>query len=144
MRPQERSVPQRRRTGLHGGADEAATLYDRVNRAKHRWLKRVMFDCGTSSSEKCFAYLVVDRLNCVTLDCWPSQKLIAEQFGWSIKTAHRVAFGLKRRGHLIVSRNTRGSCRYAPVFCRKMRTNLAAAPDKAVRLCRTKMSMNPS
>jgi hypothetical protein len=92
------------------------SVYDRVNRAKHRWLKRVMFDCGTSSSEKCFAYLVVDRLNCVTMDCWPSQKLIAEQFGWSIKTVHRVAFGLKRRGHLIVSRNTHGSCRYAPVF----------------------------
>ena len=80
------------------------TVFDRVNRAKHRWLKRVMFDRGTSSSEKCFAFLVVDRLNCVTQDCWPSQKLIADQFGWSIKTVHRVALALERRGYLRIIR----------------------------------------
>jgi hypothetical protein len=92
------------------------SLFDRVTRAKHRWLKRVMSDHGTSSSEKCFAFLVVDRLNCVTQDCWPSQKTIAEYFGWSIKTVHRVAVGLKRRGHLCITRNSNGSYRYAPVF----------------------------
>jgi hypothetical protein len=91
-------------------------LYDRVTRAKHRWLKCVTFDHGTSSSEKCFAYLVADRLNCVTQDCWPSQKLIADQFGWSIKTVHRVAVGLERRGHLGIIRGKNGSYRYAPVF----------------------------
>src|ERR1700726_4364052 len=92
------------------------SLFDRVTRAKHRWLKRVMFDHGTSSSEKCFAYLVADRLNCVTQDCWPSQKTIADQFGWSTKTVHRVAVGLQRRGHLRIIRNRNGSYRYAPVF----------------------------
>ena len=112
----DRSEPQRRRTGLNGGAHEPETLYDRVTRQKHRWLKRAMFDCAVSSSEKCFAYLVIDRLNCVTLDCWPSQKLIADQFGWSTKTVHRVSFALKRRGYLRISRNTHGSYRYAPIF----------------------------
>ncbi|MGA7807534.1 hypothetical protein [Bradyrhizobium sp.] len=128
------------RLGLENAAPHNESVYDRVNRAKHRWLKRVMFDCGTNSSEKCFAYLVLDRLNCVTLDCWPSQKLIAEQFGWSIKTVHRVAIGLKRRGHLLISRNTRGSCRYAPVFLPEdedksvanARHNCPSAPDKNV------------
>src|SRR5581483_7755326 len=76
------------------------TLAEQVSRQKHRWLKRVMFDPGTSSSAKCFAFLVVDYLNCVTLDCWPSQKVIADRFGWSIKTVHRVALVLERRGHL--------------------------------------------
>jgi hypothetical protein len=75
-----------------------------------------MYDLATSSSEKCFAYAVVDRLNCVTLDCWPSQKTIAGDFGWSTKTVHRVAFALRRRGHLRITRNTHGSYRYAPIF----------------------------
>jgi hypothetical protein len=102
------------------------SLYDRVNRAKHRWLKRVMVDCATSSSEKCFAYIVMDRLNCVTLDCWPSQQLVADQFGWSTKTVHRVSFGLQRRGYLLISRNTYSSYRYKPIF-------LAEDEDKSGR-----------
>jgi hypothetical protein len=92
------------------------TLAEQISRQKHRWLKRVMFDRGTSSSAKCFAFLVVDYLNCVTLDCWPSQKVIADRFGWSIKTVHRVAVALERRGHLQIIRNTQSSYRYAPSF----------------------------
>ena len=122
----KRAAPKR-----DGGQNE--TLADRVGRLKHRWLKRVMFDSGTSSSEKCFAYLVLDRLNCVTLDCWPSQKLIAEQFGWSIKTVHRVALGLKMRGHLLISRNTLGSCRYAPVFLPEDEDKSGAGPRQSCR-----------
>ncbi|WJR78733.1 hypothetical protein [Bradyrhizobium sp. NP1] len=107
---------------------------------KRRWLKRVMFDRAVGSSEKCFAYLVVDRLNCVTLDCWPSQKLIADQFGWSIKTVHRVALALERRGYLRIIRNTKGSYRYTPVFLPEdqdrsvsaLRQNYPPVPDKNV------------
>ncbi len=91
-------------------------LYDRVNRAKHRWLKRVMYSLAATSSEKCFAYLIMDHLNCVSLDSWPSQKTIADRLKWSIKTVHRVAFALSRRGYLRISRSTRGSYRYAPIF----------------------------
>jgi len=105
------------RHARHSGIpSEHETLTERVSRWKHRWLKRVMFDLATSSSEKCFAYVVVDRLNCVTLDCWPSQRLIADQFGWSTKTVHRVSLALNRRGHLRIVRNTYASYRYAPVF----------------------------
>src|SRR5262249_30884689 len=68
------------------------------------------------SSEKCFAYLVTDRLNCATLDCWPSQKTIAGKFGWSTKTVHRAAKGLERRGYLTIARIGQGSYRYAPSF----------------------------
>jgi hypothetical protein len=93
------------------------TLYDRVSRQKHRWLKRVMSDPAASSSEKCFAYIVMDKLNCATLDSWPGQALIAQLLGRkSTKTAHRVAFGLERRNHLRISRDTGGFYRYAPVF----------------------------
>src|SRR4030088_1717204 len=93
------------------------TLYDRVSRQKHRWLKRVMSDPAASSSEKCFAYIVMDKLNCATLDSWPGQALIAQLLGRkSTKTAHRVAFGLERRNHLRISRDPGGFYRYAPVF----------------------------
>jgi hypothetical protein len=130
----------RKRSSSQSHVAQNETLIDRVNRMKHRWLKRVMSDHGTSSSEKCFAYLVVDRLNCVTRDCWPSQKTIAEQFGWSIKTAHRVAVGLKARGHLRITRNSNGSYRYAPVFLPEdedksvgaARQNCPSIPDKNV------------
>jgi hypothetical protein len=106
-----------RRVGPSAGiAIEHETLTERVSRWKHRWLKRVMFDLRTSSSEKCFAYVVVDHLNCVTLDCWPSQILVADKFGWSTKTVHRVSLALDRHSHLRITRNTHGSYRYAPLF----------------------------
>jgi hypothetical protein len=119
---------------------QSESLTERVSRMKHRWLKRVMFDHGTNSSQKCFAYLVADRLNCVTQDCWPGQKTTAEQFGWSIKTVHRVAVGLERRGHLRIIRNTNGSYRYAPLFQPEdadksvgaLRQNCPPVPDKNV------------
>jgi hypothetical protein len=40
------------------------SLRTRVNRAKARWLKRVMYQTPASSTGKCFAYSVVDHLNC--------------------------------------------------------------------------------
>jgi hypothetical protein len=97
-----------------GSGHEA--LYDTVNRAKHRWLKRVMYDPEAAPTEKNFAYLVTDHLNCVTLDCWPSQRRIADLFGCSTKTVHRMSFALKRHGYLRITRNTHGSYRYAPIF----------------------------
>jgi hypothetical protein len=93
------------------------SLYERVARAKNRWLKRVMLDPNVSATEKCFAYLVADRLNCVTLDAWPGQSLIARDLGGkSIKTAQRAARGLEHRGHLKMTRGAGGSYRYAPIF----------------------------
>jgi P27 family predicted phage terminase small subunit len=113
----------------------AESLFERVARAKHRWLKRVMFDRVTNSSEKCFAYLVVDRLNCVTLDCWPSQTTIADQFGWSTKTVHRVADALERRGHLRIVRSTQGSYRYNVDRRPILQSSLPGDRDQG-RLCR--------
>jgi hypothetical protein len=129
-----------KRAAPRGGAVQTETLTEQVSRRKHRWFKRVMFDRSVGSSEKCFGYLVVDRLNCVTLDCWPSQKLIANQFGWSIKTVHRLALALERRGYLRIIRNTKGSYRYAPVFLPEdedksvsaLRQNYPPVPDKNV------------
>jgi hypothetical protein len=122
-------------------AVQSETLLDRVNRMKHRWLKRVMSDPGVSPSEKCFAYIVMDRLNCVTRDSWPGQPLIAQQLGRrSIKTVSRIAFGLESRGYQRVNRNTHGSLRYAPVFLPEdedkpvptSRQNCPSVPDKNV------------
>lgn len=91
------------------------SLYDRVNRAKHCWLKRVMTDPAVSSTAKCFAYIIMDKLNCVTRDAWPGQQLSAELLGdKSIKTVHRAAVCLQRRGYLHISRDPGGFYRYKP------------------------------
>jgi hypothetical protein len=93
------------------------TLVERVNRAKARWLKRVMYESSATSTEKCFAYSVVDHLNCVTLDCWPSQIRFAQLLGFrSTKTPQRAARGLERLGVLTLKHNGRSRYRYAPVF----------------------------
>jgi pyocin large subunit-like protein len=95
------------------------SLSDRVNRAKARWLKRVMYESSATSTQKCFAYAMADHLNCVTLDCWPAQPTLARILGRkSIKTAHRAARGLASLGLITSRRNTSGKkgYRYAPVF----------------------------
>lgn len=95
------------------------SLSDRVNRAKARWLKRVMYESSATSTQKCFAYAMADHLNCVTLDCWPAQPTLARILGRkSIKTAHRAPRGLASLGLITLKRNTAGKkgYRYAPVF----------------------------
>lgn len=92
-------------------------LHQHVSRMRARWLKRVMYNNSTSPSEKCFAYAAFDHLNCVTLDCWPSQERVAVFLGWdSVKTVQRAALGLEVNGFLVIGRVRRGSYRYAPVF----------------------------
>jgi hypothetical protein len=137
MRPSE---PRHQRTDHPDVVDQTETLTEQVARKKHRWLKRVAYDRATGSSEKAFAYLVMDYLNCVSLDCWPSQKKIADKFGWSTKTVHRVADALERRGYLRIARSTQGSYRYAPLFLpededksgRSRGQNCPPTPDKNV------------
>ena len=53
-------------------------LVETVNRMKARWLKRVMYETDVSSTAKCLAYAVSDHLNCVSLDCWPSQARLGQ------------------------------------------------------------------
>src|SRR5689334_20034787 len=95
----------------------AETLQQRTSRMRARWLKRVMYSNRTSPSENCFGYAVSDHLNCVTLDCWPSQERLAAFFGWaSVKTVQRAAVGLEAKGFQMITRVRRGSYRYAPIF----------------------------
>lgn len=92
-------------------------LSERVARAKARWLKRVMYETSATSTEKCFAYLVADHLNCATLDCWPSQARVAKLLGFKCaKTSQRAARGLERLGVLTLKRNGKKGYRCAPVF----------------------------
>jgi hypothetical protein len=76
-----------------------------------------MYDPRPTSTEKCFAYVVADHLNCVTLDSWPAQPRIAELLGChSIKTPQRIARGLERLGFLTIKHSRKNRIRYAPVF----------------------------
>lgn len=101
------------------GAPEGPTvepLRKRVNRAKARWLARVMYEPTASSTQKCFAFAVADHLNCVTLDCWPSLPKLARRLGFmSAKTLQRAAHGLARR-QLLLIRQVDSMTRFAPVF----------------------------
>jgi hypothetical protein len=95
------------------------SLSDQVNRAKARWLRRVMYESVATSTQKCFAYSVADHLNCVTLDCWVGQPRVARLLGWqSIKTVQRAAGSLARLELLALWRCGKGRAkwRYAPVF----------------------------
>jgi hypothetical protein len=94
-------------------------LAGQVSRAKHRWFKRVAYDEKVSSSEKVFAFLVMDHLNCATLDCWPAQKTVAAKLGWCTKTTQRVARALEAHGHIRIRQRSHGSYRYAPVFLKE-------------------------
>ena len=124
------SLSTSRPSGLDGRADgawleripagrmTAEPLIERVNRAKARWLKRVMYASPATAIEKCFAYLVADHLNCVTLDSWPGQPTVARLLGRaSTRTAQRAGRGLAKHGLIHIKRNagTLGY-RYAPVF----------------------------
>jgi hypothetical protein len=76
-----------------------------------------MYETAATSTEKCFAYVVADHLNCVTLDAWPGQPRFARLLGRKCtKTAQRAAHGLERLGVLTLKRDGRKGYRYAPVF----------------------------
>lgn len=93
------------------------SLHDRVGRAKARWLNRVMYCAGISPNQKCMAYAIADHLNCVTLDCWPSQQRLAGLLGNKcVKTVQRATHALVRCGVLATKQVGRGSCRYSPIF----------------------------
>jgi hypothetical protein len=93
------------------------TLYDRVARARARWLRRIMYESSASTSQKCFAYMVQEHLNCVTLDAWPSQERLAQLMGCNaVKTVRRAAIGLERIGELTISTDRKQRRRYAPRF----------------------------
>jgi hypothetical protein len=105
-------------------AHSEASLYDRVGRAKARWLNRVMYCAAITPMQKCLAYCVADHLNCVTLDCWPSQVRLADQLGSKcVKTVQRAANALVLCGVLAIKHVSRGSCRYSPVFVEADWTN---------------------
>jgi hypothetical protein len=94
-----------------------SALLEQVNRKKARWLKRVMYETKASSTAKCFAYAVVEHLNCVTMDSWPAQERIARLLNRKCtKTARRAAKELERLGLLIIKRDCPNRLRYAPIF----------------------------
>ena len=103
-------------------------LDEQVRRTKARWLRRVMYDVRPNSTEKCLAYLVADRLNCVTCDCWPAQSTMATWLGVeSVRTVQRAARSLQRLGY------------FRPMIWTIPPTRMA----KRVQLMPTRLSWNP-
>ena len=89
-------------------------LRRQIARVKARWLQRVMYSWARPT-EKNFAFVIFDHLNCVTLDAWPSQHTMAERLRCSTKTIKRAAEGLERCLLISVAECGR-SHRYAPIF----------------------------
>jgi hypothetical protein len=101
---------------MPGSPATAESLRDRVNRAKARWLKRVMYHSPATSTQKCLAYAIADHLNCVTLDAWPGLLSVSRKLGFQhVKTMQRAARGLERCDFLIL-RKIGGLWRLGPVF----------------------------
>ena len=96
---------------------DGPSLDQLVARMKARWLRRVMYESTANSSQKCLAYAVFDHLNCVTLDCWPSQERLAKLLGFvSVKTVQRAAHGLQDLALLTINGGGRDGYRYVPIF----------------------------
>src|SRR3954451_18753417 len=94
------------------------SLDKKAKRAKSRWVGRVMYS-GATATEKCLAYIIADKLNCVTLDCWPAQETLAVLLGRkSVKTVIRAAKGLRQRDFIIVKARVDGKpgYRYVSIF----------------------------
>lgn len=101
-----------------------APLNQVISRQKARWLKFVMHESKASATEKCLAYTIADALNCVTLDCWPSQPRLARLLGGvSVRTVQRAARGLEQLGLITIRRPDAHSAalRYAPRFPKEPR-----------------------
>jgi hypothetical protein len=98
---------------------KSESLDAKARRIKARWLSRAMYDVRLTSTEKCFAYLIADRLNCVTLDSWPAQSTIAAWLGvTSLRTVQRAARRLQHLDYLAIKPRVDGHAgfRYAPTF----------------------------
>jgi hypothetical protein len=93
------------------------SLDQKAKRAKARWLRRVMRSDATSTA-KCFAYQIVDSLNCVTLDSWLAQETLARRLSVrSVKTVVRAARELQSLGFIQIRPPARkAGCRYAVIF----------------------------
>jgi hypothetical protein len=103
-------------------------LDERVRRVKARWLRRVMYQSGATSTQKCLAYAISDHLNCVTQDCWPAQSTLADLLGLrSVKSVQRAARGLVALGFIDIKARSEGDpgYRYVPTF-------VSADGDKSV------------
>lgn len=126
MAPQSREswMSYRRPGRVNPNGDNSGAAYElkkpikkRVARAKALWLSRVMYSESLSSSAKVFAYIIADRLNCVTLDAWPGQIRCARQLGKSSKTIGRLAKELEAARFIRIRRvQYSRKNRYAPVL----------------------------
>jgi hypothetical protein len=94
------------------------SLSDRIKRAKARWLKRVMQHQYATSTQKCLAHAIADRLNCVTLDCWAAQPTLARDIGHkSVKTVVRAGRGLAKLNLITLKRiKARPGLRHTPIL----------------------------
>jgi hypothetical protein len=97
---------------------KADSLSDQVKRAKARWLSRVMQHPFVTSTQKCLAYAIANRLNCVTLDCWAAQPTLARDLGHkSIKTVARAGQGLAKHNLITLRRiKSQPGLRYSPIL----------------------------
>jgi helix-turn-helix protein len=122
-----------------------APLNQVISRQKARWLKFVMHESKASATEKCLAYTIADALNCVTLDCWPSQPRLARLLGGvSVRTVQRAARGLEQLGLITIRRpvRTRRLSGMRRDFLKNLVTKLSMKPDSIVGERATPMSGN--
>lgn len=102
-----------------GQQSSASSLSNSVARAKARWFARVKKHPDLRSSSKCAAHSIADHLNCVTMDCWPSNKTLANSIGVrATKTIQRATKQLAKANFIVVTKTDgrQGPNRYAPVF----------------------------
>jgi hypothetical protein len=86
---------------------------DSFSRNKMRWLNSVMYSGRLKAMACRVAYVIADRVNKVTGDCWLAHTTIARKLGVSTKTIQRSLRTLERTGFIVI--------RYADANPRKQR-----------------------
>lgn len=85
-------------------------------RAKFLWLRQVFTDPAASHPACRVAGLLIDHINGVTGEAWPSQSRLAEAAGVTPRTIQNALQNLISGGHLNVRRTPGVTNRYRPIF----------------------------
>jgi hypothetical protein len=93
-------------------------MADEFNRQKMRWLNSVFYSSQLKAMACRVAYIIADRVNRITGDCWLSHTTIARKLRISTKTVQRSLGALQRTGFIVIryAETNRRKQRFVPSF----------------------------
>jgi len=90
-------------------------MADPFSQAKHRLLDRAMRDGRLTPASRLVFYEIIQHVNPVSGDAWPSEARLANRLQIDVKTVKRALPPLKLCGYIEVKKNGRHNT-YRPMF----------------------------